>query len=123
MDSDSLFCILNFLRLKDIHNCLLINKQFNNVALNRFIWKRLYDKDFYNVKMEENYVNYRRCHVLDIFLNKLGNSINSKTIALGYKNVNKIPIDLFSLTHLTEFRMHGNQLKSLPAIRTLSVNP
>lgn len=114
MDSDSLFCVFNFLKIRDIHNCLLTNKQFNNVAQNEFIWKRLHEIDFYNVQMKGNYSNYKRCYVLDIGLNQLENSINSNKLELGYKNINGVPLDLFSLTHLTEFRMHCNQLEFIP---------
>jgi Leucine-rich repeat (LRR) protein len=113
MDSDSLFCVFNFLKIRDIHNCLLTNKQFNNVAQNELIWKRLHEIDFYSVQMKNNYSNYKKCYILNIGLNQLNNSINSDKLNLGFKNINRILPDLFSLTHVIHLLLHYSNLKIL----------
>jgi hypothetical protein len=39
MDDDNIFVIYKFLKLEDILNCSVINKQFNRVTKNETLWK------------------------------------------------------------------------------------
>jgi len=71
MNNDILFCIFNFIPLKDTINFSLICKQFNAIANNSLYWNSLLF-DHFNIKSSgRNTKNkYRQYYIVDNFLLK-----------------------------------------------------
>jgi Leucine-rich repeat (LRR) protein len=122
MDSDSLFCILNYLDLKNILNCSLVNQQFNSISKNDLIWKQLFEIRFVPLNLKlfaqviaNYYVNYKSHHNLNKFLLKDDHFDNLKwghlSLGSSYKH---IITEVGLLSGLTVLQISNNYLEAMP---------
>lgn len=115
MNSDTIYCILNYLSLHDILTCILINKQFNKVSKCELIWKGLSNKDFPD-KIDKNYYeNYASHYKLNKFLQDHSMSDMREHLGLSVQQLSSLPSEIGLLTNLESLQLPINNLKSLPS--------
>ena len=117
---DILFELFQWLPINDLLNTAQTCSQFNNVALDDYIWHALCQKDFaldYKHFNENTYYEvYKRCYLLTILKDQLKMQgslveINElKTLILTYKKLSKLPNNIGLLTNLQWLYLDGNQI-------------
>lgn len=69
-----IFNIMKFLNTKSIVSCSLVNKTFNKIANNNYLWKLLFEKDFgkqaYNYKNLLNFGSNKRMYIKYFIIQK-----------------------------------------------------
>jgi hypothetical protein len=65
MNDDCILSILSFLDIININNISLVNKQFNILSKNDFIWRKFYDTNFNGISCTRMfYDNYKVYYLL-----------------------------------------------------------
>jgi Leucine-rich repeat (LRR) protein len=130
MDCDTIFCILSWLKLRDILNSGLINKQFNTISKNELLWKRLCDNEYPDAISNNYHMNYEKYHSFNTFLikhdrfrtlkqcspksNFVKISINFGNLSLHNSRLHGIPAEIGLLTNLCSLDISNNDLQSIP---------
>ena len=125
MDNDTLSIVFGYLDLGDVVTCLLVNRQFNYVIMNKYVWYHLLQRDFGNynpiLKQDTSLETYKLCHSLDKLNRryKIAETINElsslKEVDLHYKGIIDVPIVLGKLTNLTTLYLQSNQIVTVPS--------
>ncbi len=138
LDNDCIYCILSYLEAFDIIKCLLINKQFNAVSKNEFLWKKLFEMDFSHIILISNnyYENYIAqiktdysiienkninaeiiCspnYIITYLSPQIGKMVNLKILQLTYNKLKFLPSEIGQLISLEFLHLSGNKLKIIP---------
>lgn len=143
--ADVLYLVFRYLDWKDIHSCLLVNKQFHDIANYDMIWKYLFGKYFNDfIHLRSNYKKtFKLCHrlyiakkfifnecsfILNNYINIhniyfhdyfVGRSIDKFPIGICYfPNLEELSIHNMAITHLPSKIKYLTKLKSLSIVRT-----
>lgn len=119
MNNDCLYCIFQLLTIDDIYSLTFVCKQFNTVANNDLLWKPLFDQKYSFQIDNKNKEGYKRCVILNHFLNKtirkdITRAFNYVTLNLESKDLYLIPPGVGFLIQLKELDLSNNHLQSLP---------
>ena len=108
MNDDTLFEIFKWLPLHDLLNASLTCIQFNNVALDDYIWHGLCKRDYpdsYKLYYGDSYLEtYKVCYQLSRLMDKckqkhtLYELYNLQVLDLSYNKLSEIPKELSQLT-------------------------
>ena len=130
MNDDCFLCIVSFLPVEDIKNCLLLCKHVNKIIKHAHFWKMRFDTDFKGIVCTNNfYNNYKQYCVLDNFLVKekpiviytnycclyLTKQFDIYRLQLHHKGLHTIPHEIGLLTQLTSLHLQANNLQTIPS--------
>ena len=124
MDNDVLFEVFKLLPLADLLSASLICIQFNNIALDDYIWHGLCEREYpdsYKLYHGDSYYDtYKVCYQLSRLIDKctekckLNELYNLEEIYLYNTQLSKIPKELGKLTNLQELYLNDNPLSEVP---------
>jgi Leucine-rich repeat (LRR) protein len=123
MNSDIIFCIFEYLTIKDLLNSSLINKLFNTTSKNELLWKRFCDKEYEKLVENDYRVNYKSWTVLGKFLkknrNNMRDAIKCHSVSLPRRDLESIPNELNLLKNVTHVELNNNYLEDMTPILSL----
>ena len=118
MNDDIIFVIYTFLKLRDILNCSLVNKQFYKGTKNETLWKgnikeiikfdvSYYDSFKFNYSLEKLKIGIK-------YDGSVKELYESKILNLKNKQITKLPYQIGQLQNLQSLYLYNNQLTTIP---------
>lgn len=95
MNGDTYSYVLQFLSIKDIITCSVLNKLFHNIAKSESLWKNIFVSKFNNNIFKFNY--YETCKL-----------INLQSFQLYNNNIFTLPKEMVKLTNIRNIFMSNN---------------
>lgn len=121
LDSDSLLCIFEFLNMKSIRDCQLVNKQFYKIANSDSIWNKFFVHEFTGPITSNYRANYNEFSKLDKYLKyyfkeNINDAFRHKYLTLPHYRLLSahIPQEIGILTHLTNMIFDDCCIDSIP---------
>ena len=118
MNDDIIFVIYTFLKLEDILNCSLVNKQFYKVTKNETLWKGnikeiiKFDVSYYD-SFKFNY-GLERLKIGIKYDGSIRELYESKILNLQSTQITKLPYQIGQLQNLQTLYLYNNQLTTIP---------
>ena len=124
MNDDILFEIFKWLPIIDLLNASLTCIQFNNVALDDYLWHGFCERDYpedYKLYHEDSYLEtYKACYQLSRLMDKckekykLDELYNLKKLYLSNNKLSEVPKELGQLINLRFLHLSTNKLSEVP---------
>lgn len=122
---DIIFNVYLYLPLKEIYQCMQVNKQCYEYSLVPYLWFHLLEKDYkdeYN-EFEQNtlYETYKLCSELDTIrymsyysVKNISELNNLRRLYFAHSQLKTIPSAIGNLTNLQGLYLNDNQLTTIP---------
>ena len=121
---DILLHVYSNLDIKDINNCLQVNRKYYRASRNAYLWLKLLERDYcnaYKTLLKVNhYMTYKTCYIMTklkskIKLNYTLNELsNLQRLYLSNNKLKTIPKELGQLSNLQQLNLYYNQLTTIP---------
>src|SRR3990172_7218171 len=121
---DILLHVYSNLDIKDINNCLQVNRKYYRASRNAYLWLKLLERDYcnaYKTLLKVNhYMTYKTCYIMTKLKRKLKLKYtlyelsNLQVLYLSYNQLTTIPGKLGQLSNLQILYLSNNKLKTIP---------
>ena len=120
MDMDDvLLSIFQWLPLKGIHSCIMVNKEFNNVTNNNMLWNGIFFRYFEKCMTDDlkiwkckykTHFGFTKIMKLINWNGSIDEFYNINQINLIFKNLTVLPPELGQLNNLIIYKLKKNEI-------------